>query len=221
MQFTEADLFAVFEAWNNAAWPLQFIAYGLGLIAVGLLLRPSKRSTTTTLIILAAMWLVNGIGFHWSYYTAVTPAAWVFGAAFVIEGLLLAATPFVAPTFRIGPRKDAATLVALALILYAMVFYPLLGMLFGQSYPATPTFGLIPCPTTIFTLGLLLLGSWGMAKWLLIIPCLWGVVGGSAAILFGVPQDYGLILAMLLAVGSVIGHWFGLRLVRHEIQERA
>ncbi|PLX38369.1 MAG: hypothetical protein C0606_09185 [Hyphomicrobiales bacterium] len=215
MPFTEEQLFEVFTAWNNAVWPLPILAYGLGLLAVALLLRPSRGSTTAIIAILAAMWLVNGVGFHWAFYTAVTPAAWVFGAAFVLEGLLLAAVPFVAPGFRIAPARDARTIIGLALVAYALVIYPLLGRVFGQAFPAIPTFGIVPCPTTIFSIGLLLMGSWRVARRLLIIPALWGVVGGSAAVLFGVPQDYGLILAMLLAVGFAIGHARGAGFARH------
>ena len=54
-------------------------------------------------------------------------------------------------------------------------------------------FGVAPCPTVIFTLALLLLSN---ARWRLVfIPLLWSAVGGSAAVLLAVPQDYGLILA--------------------------
>ena len=216
MPFTEEELFGVFAAWNRAAWPSQILAYALGLLALGLLFRPSQRTTKILLDILSLMWLVNGIGFHWSYYTDVTPAAWIFGLAFVVEGLFFAAAPFMAENFRVAPAKDLSTLIGFSLVLYAMALYPLLGISFGQTYPALPTFGIVPCPSTIFTIGILLMGNWHTARWLLVIPCLWGVVGGSAALFFGVPQDYGLIAAMLLTVGVAIGHVFRLRMVQHE-----
>jgi hypothetical protein len=61
----------------------------------------------------------------------------------------------------------------------------------------TPLFGVAPCPTTIFTLGMLLLSN---ASWrLFVIPLFWSAVGGSAALLLAVPQDYGLILAGAIA----------------------
>ena len=61
----------------------------------------------------------------------------------------------------------------------------------------TPLFGVAPCPTTIFTLGLLLLSN---ASWrLFVIPLVWSAIGGSAAVLLAVPQDYGLILAGAIA----------------------
>jgi len=50
----------------------------------------------------------------------------------------------------------------------------------------------------------LILGTWRVARWLLIVPVLWAAVGGSAAVLLDVPQDYGLILAMLIAIALFV-----------------
>lgn len=55
----------------------------------------------------------------------------------------------------------------------------------------------------------ILLGSSRTAGWLLVIPALWGIVGGSAALLFGVPQDYGLIAAFLLVLAFATAYWLG------------
>lgn len=47
--------------------------------------------------------------------------------------------------------------MALALVAYAMVIHPVIGILVGHTWPAMPMLGIAPCPTTIFTIGLLLL----------------------------------------------------------------
>jgi len=60
-------------------------------------------------------------------------------------------------------------------------------------------FGITPCPVTIFTLGLLLLAA-PMPRGLLAIPFLWSLVGGSAAFLLGVPQDWVLLIAGIAAL---------------------
>ena len=66
----------------------------------------------------------------------------------------------------------------------------------------TPVFGVAPCPTTIFTLGMLLPSN---AAWpLFVIPLVWSVIGGSAAVLLVVPQDYGLILDGAIAAMLII-----------------
>ena len=73
------------------------------------------------------------------------------------------------------------------MIVYAMLLYPAIGALAGQSYPAVPVFGVAPCPLVIFTFGVLLLAD-PLPLRLLIVPLLWSLVGGSAALLLQVPQ---------------------------------
>ncbi|WP_416385306.1 DUF6064 family protein [Sinorhizobium meliloti] len=92
---------------------------------------------------------------------------------FVLQALLLAAAPFVSPGFRLAPSDDVRTVAGLALAAYAISIYQVIGWLFGHVYPAVPLFGIAPCPTTIFTIGILLLGPWHVARWLLLIPVLW------------------------------------------------
>jgi Family of unknown function (DUF6064) len=56
-----------------------------------------------------------------------------------------------------------------------------------------PTFGL-PCPTTIFTAGLLLLAP-PHSRSVAIVPIVWSLIGGSAAFVLGVTADYALPVA--------------------------
>jgi hypothetical protein len=79
-----------------------------------------------------------------------------------------------------------------------MVIYPLLGVNFDLTYPRAPVFGVAPCPTTVFTFGVLLWSAKSVPGYLLIIPFLWSVVGMSAAVNLDVVQDYGLIVAGVL-----------------------
>jgi hypothetical protein len=59
-----------------------------------------------------------------------------------------------------------------------------------------PTFGL-PCPTTIFTIGIFLFAVTPFPRAIFVAPVLWSAVGSLAAISLRVPQDYGLLLAGL------------------------
>jgi hypothetical protein len=88
-------------------------------------------------------------------------------------------------------------------LLYALVIYPLLGYALGHGYPRSPTLGL-PCPTVIFTFGLLLLTTSPLPSWLLAIPFLCGLVGFSAVWVFGILEDVGLLVAALLGAGLLL-----------------
>ena len=72
--------------------------------------------------------------------------------------------------FRLRPVWLETLCARLLLVAYAAVLYPLLGQWSGHVYPAQPTFGITPCPVTLFTFGALLLTSAPLPRWLLIIP---------------------------------------------------
>ena len=101
-------------------------------------------------------------------------------------------------------RRDLRTLSGLTLIAYAMLLYPLFGLWAGHSLMAEPMFGVTPCPTVIFTLGLLVIAHGRWRAWLSIIPILWSLIGLSAALQLGMAEDFGLPIAgmmLCLAVG--------------------
>ena len=76
----------------------------------------------------------------------------------------------------------------------SLVVYPVLSWIDGHPYPFTPTFGL-PCPTTIFTIGVLAFLTPPYPRSVFIVPVLWCLVGGTAAFSLGVTQDLALVVA--------------------------
>ena len=206
MPFSEAAFFDVFARYNEAIWPLQIIASLAGLLVLAILFRPSRLSTIIITSVLAAMWAINGVGYHWTFFAEINPVAPLFAALFVVQAILLLAAPWLFSGLAFAVRRDARSLAGLAIIFFAAVVYPAWGALAGHSYPAMPLFGVAPCPTTIFTVGVLLLGSWRSVRWLLIIPAIWSLIGGSAAILLQVPQDAGLLATLTILLALAIHH---------------
>ncbi len=204
MPFSEAEFFDVFARYNAAIWPLPVVASLLGIAVIALLFVGTRTSTLAASLALSAMWAVNGLGYHWSFFSAINPAARVFAAIFVAEAVLLAVVPIIVRNFRLVVRRDLGSAVAVGLAVFALVLYPILGRLAGHAYPSVPAFGVAPCPTTIFTIGVLLAGPWRSARWLLIIPGIWSVIGGSAAVLLSVPQDFGLIAALAILIAFAV-----------------
>lgn len=88
---------------------------------------------------------------------------------------------------------------------FALVGYPLAGEMLGHRYPAAPTFGL-PCPTTIFTLGVLLMTTPVLSRLQVIAPLLWALIGTTAAFVLGVVQDLALIAAALAGLWLLGSH---------------
>jgi hypothetical protein len=95
-------------------------------------------------------------------------------------------------------------MAAIALVAYALLVYQLLGVIAGHGLMKGPLFGVAPCPTTIFTVGLLLLGQGRALIALASVPLIWCAIGTSAAMLLAIPEDTGLGVAGLLLVLSLL-----------------
>lgn len=196
---TEA-FFQVFVDYNTAIGPAPIIAWLLGIVAVVLVLWPMPWSGRAISAILAAFWLWTGIGYHILFFAPINPAAYGFGALFVVQGLLFLWFGIHRRRLDFGAPDGPSAIVGGVAIVYAMLVYPIIGYLLGHGYPRAPLFGVAPCPTTIFTIGLLCLVGYPMPWSLWIIPLLWSLIGGTAAWLLGVPEDLGLWIAGLTAV---------------------
>ncbi len=83
-----------------------------------------------------------------------------------------------------------------------MVLYPLLGLASGRNYFDLPAFGVTPCPVTLTTIGVLLLAPPPLPRRLYAIPAAWALVGGSAALLLAMPQDWALLVALGVLVAA-------------------
>ena len=200
--FSRQAFFEVFEAYNLAVWPAQILLIALAVAALVTVIRPVRHGDATIAAILAAFWMWMGVVYHMVYFTAINPAAWGFGTLFVLQGLVFLLAGVYRGRLSFRYRSGAVAHLGSILILYALLIYPLLGYLLGHRYPESPTFGL-PCPTTIFTFGLLLWTDRKVPYYVLIIPVLWAVVGFSAALSLGVLEDIGLLVAAVVAVGAL------------------
>jgi hypothetical protein len=202
--FTIEQFFDVFLTYNTAIWPVQVLAYLLGILALLLSFRESKLSARIVAGILALFWIWMGVLYHIVYFRVINPAAWIFGIFYILQGLLFFLFGTICGKLSFRFILKPLPITGACFILYAMVVYPLLGIGFGHSYPRAPMFGVAPCPTTIFTLGILLWATKSVPTFLLVIPLLWSIVGMSAAVNLRVPQDYGLVVAGVLGTALIL-----------------
>ncbi len=202
--FTVEQFFDIFGSYNNAIWPSQIVAYILGIFVLALALRENRLSSRIISGILALFWIWMGVFYHIVQFSVINPAAWLFGIFYILQGLLffLIGTILGRIVFRFILKP--LPIIGGCFILYAMVVYPLLGISFGHSYPRSPMFGVAPCPTTIFTFGILLWAIKSVPVYLLVIPLLWSIVGMSAAVNLRVTQDYGLVVAGVLGTALML-----------------
>lgn len=197
--FTVEQFFAVFREYNTTVWPAQVALLVLALAALVMVAIPRRWSGVAVSLLLAFLWAWLGVAYHLAFFTAINPLAYGFAAVSVLGSLVFVWQGVVRRALAFRLAADARTAVGLALVVFALAVYPAWSYSMGHGYPELPTFGL-PCPTTIFTIGLLSFAVRPSPRSPLLVPVLWSLVGGQAAFLLGVPQDLGLVVAGFVGI---------------------
>jgi hypothetical protein len=119
---------------------------------------------------------------------------WVVqGAFFLVSGVVKSDLSF---RFRFKPYA----IIGLIFILYGLAGYQVFGYFLGHRYPVFFAPGLVPCPTNVLTIGMLLLTDKKFPRRLLIIPLLWSISGFLPASK-GILEDIGM---MVFGVSGVV-----------------
>jgi hypothetical protein len=202
LPFTAEQFLDVFKSYNISVWPAQIFLVLLAIFTIFLVLYKTNFSDSIITASLIFYWLWIGIVYHFIFFTKINNAAYVFSVLFVGQALLFFYYGFIKRTLHFNYHNNINRLTAIILFLYALIFYPLLGYHFTHYYPSTPTFGL-PCPTTIFTFGILLLLE-KPKKIIFLIPFLWSLIGFTAAIKLGIYEDFGLLAAGIITFGIML-----------------
>ena len=201
LPFSRAEFFSVFAGYNESVWPAQVVLYAIAIIAVVLARRRSVAASRATNAILAVLWLWMGVVYHAGFFADINPMALVFAVIFVVQSVLFVVLAVRPKAAVFGPQRDLDGWAGGALVVLGLLIYPMLSIAAGHQYPAQPTFGL-PCPSTIFTLGILLWARGTVPRVVFVIPMLWAVVGTVGAIQLGVVED--LSLTFSLAVVALV-----------------
>lgn len=190
----------VFEKYNLDIWPMQVVAYIIGIVSLFFVIKRTEYSNRIIAAILSFLWLWIGIVFFLLYFAPIFSLHYVSGGLFIIQGIMFLAI-VIRPRVSFGCKRDVYSVVGIFFIAYSMIGYPVVGYLLGrQSAP----FGVYPCPTTVFTFGLLLLIDKKVPKLLLVIPLLWALIGGIPPLFVGIFEDIGLIVAGLLGTAMIL-----------------
>lgn len=205
MPFDAQQFLEVFARYNTTVFPAQIILLIAGLLALRLASNGDSASTRIATAIVAFLWLWIGIVYHWLFFSSINPLAIVFGATFVLQSAVIVYAGVIGSDLLLSRGSGAQLVVGNLLVFYALIVYPMIGIAVGHEYPYTPTFGL-PCPTTIFTFGVLLRSGERVPFYLLPIPLLWSFVGFSGALLLGMSEDLLLLPVSLIATGLLVAN---------------
>ena len=215
LPFTTDAFLAVFTRYNEAIGPFVPLLLWL-LAALGLLVgaRRGRRGARVTFIALALLWLWSGAVYHWMFFRRLESIGALFAILFATQGALLAWRGSLVGNVPIGLHRDWQTVLGAAVIVYAMLLYPAVGIALGHRAPAAPTFG-APCPVVMLTLGVLALVRPRPPLPLLLVPFAWTLFATSAAVQLGMWEDLGLPAAAVLVLVTVLRHRGERRRVLH------
>jgi uncharacterized membrane protein HdeD (DUF308 family) len=195
LPFSKNQFMEVFEKYNTAVFPMQILFLLAGCIMLFFVFKKGEKQNKIIGYMLGGIWLWMGIVYHIIFFFSINKAAFLFGAAFIVQGILFCIFAY-RNQLHFEFRKSASNWISLFIILFGLIFYPFIGYMLGNSFVHTISFGL-PCPTTIFTFGLLGLQRGNLKRRYMIIPLVWSFIGFFAAILMGVYQDVIMPIAAL------------------------
>jgi hypothetical protein len=197
--FAPRTYWRLIERHNDALWPAQVLALLAGGAILLCLFRPRPGSSQAVSGVLALAWGWVAWSFLWGSYAAINWAAAYVAPVFVLQALLLVG---------LGRRlcwafeRSTRGLVGLGLFLYALVLHPFAGRILGRSIRTAEVFGIMPDPTAIATLGLVLMASGRGTALLFVVPVAWCVASWATLHTMGAPDAWVPLLAIGLTVGA-------------------
>ncbi|HER40178.1 MAG TPA: hypothetical protein ENO10_03065 [Salinimicrobium catena] len=197
MPFTTEEFLNLFEEYNLSLWPLHMILYSLGIFAILFIIMRKRTEGVAVNVMLAILWFWMGAVYHLLYFSTINPMAFVFGILFIVQSAIFIWAGVLGNQLVYRWKLDFKGITGLLFVIFSFLIYPFLSSFFGHSYPQTPTFGL-PCPTTIFTFGILLFSARRVPWYIFIIPLVWSFIGFFAAVNLSMKEDYSLLIAGLI-----------------------
>ncbi|MBA3258375.1 MAG: MFS transporter permease [Gemmatimonadales bacterium] len=200
--FSPRTYYRTIERYNGVVWPGHIATVGLGVAILALLGRPAAWRGRTVFTILATLWAWVAWAFLARRYAAINWAAVYFAWLFALQALLLILIGAIRGAVSFRPRRDTAGVLGIGLLVLSVGLYPMLAPILGRGWRQAEVFGMVPDPTAIATLGLLLLAE-GSRRWiLLVVPLIWCAVSGATLWAMGSPETWLLLLAAALVVGT-------------------
>jgi hypothetical protein len=176
LMFSPATYWRLVERYNRDVWPMQLLTLAAGVVLLWLVMTRRRPAALAAALVLALAWAWVGWVFHWQRYAPVNWAARYFAAAFLVQAVLLLVWAVWARTSSSESLRARSRRIGLALAVLGLL-YPVGALLVGRPLSQAEVFGVMPEPTALFTLGLLVATGLKRKKGLAIIPAASLIVG--------------------------------------------
>lgn len=217
---TETEIFWNYiGTYNNAIFPMQIITMIVAVVLTYFLfVKPGSTINKLMKAYLAFTYAWIGVVFFIILVpSSLKPDFPILGILFIIIALLFAIDIFAGKIEFELPKTEGKRLFTLFLIISAFIIYPVIEWSIGHRYPLTPLFGVLPCPTNIFSIALL---GGAIPKVdrkvfsLLLIPAM--LAGIRAPIEHGAYGDFLLLFAGIYGLIMLIKNW---RVIGKEVRK--
>ncbi len=199
LPYDHEALTALIEQFNRDMWPAQIAAVGLALAVLGMAARPFAGASRLIGLILAAGWVTTGAVFHLTYFAPYNFAAPVYGWCFLAQAALLLWTLVIRNQVSFCMTFDVSGWTGLIMVALALVVIPLAEAGLRAGVAAVELPGVMPDPTAVFTLAVLLMARGRSPLHLIVLPLLWSLVAAATAWMLEAPG------AMVLPAAGIIG----------------
>jgi hypothetical protein len=171
--FSPRTYYRTIELYNLAIWPAHLAGLAIGLAVVALLATHSGWRNQIVAALLAVCWLWIGWAFLYERYAQINWVATWIGALFALQSGLFVGVGVIGRRLAFEVADRRASRLAIALITFIVVGYPLLAPLGGRMWTSAEVFGVAADPTALATVGAVALVR-GRIRWLLlVVPLLW------------------------------------------------
>jgi hypothetical protein len=206
LMFSSRSYYRLIESYNAAIWPAHFLALVASVIVLGAVARPRQHLRRSAALVLAAAWGWVAWAYHLERYAEINTAAPYFAAAFAVQALLMGWL-----AYRPGKAAPAPQPAALGLACLAIFAYPLLALARdGGTWRQAEVFGIVPDPTVVATLGVLL--AWRAPAIFWLIPVSWCLVSGATLMELKIGHAW---LLPALALTAVLARIMGSKIPRN------
>jgi hypothetical protein len=182
LMFSPQVYWRLVERYNREAWPLHLLMLIAGSLLLWLAAARPAAAARPVVGVLAVIWFWVGWSFHHQTYAQINWAAEYAAIAFAIQAVLLVALGVVIQPP--GAEVTRPRRVGLALAAAGVLLYPWVGFLAGRPWGQAEVFGMMPEPTALATLGLLLATGLARRAWLAVIPLASLIVGWATLLQF-------------------------------------
>jgi hypothetical protein len=176
VMFSPRTYYRLVELYNREVWPAHGVALGLGAALLWLPRHAGVWASRVIAAILAVAWLWVAWAFHLERFATINWAATYFALGFAIEGMMLLWLGAISGRLRFQLEHRRFGLV---ILVFALLVQPLTAPLAGRPWQQMEVFGLMPDPTAVATLGVLLLSRQRIVWLLWVVPLLWCAIAGA------------------------------------------